>query len=283
MDKKTSAWIQLIASSCIVVLLTAILIYGIARGGFPFISFNIGGGWHYAHSDKYSVGSGEITPDGGSLKAINVNWLDGSVDIVGSATASAITVEEQADRDLPKENQVHYWYHDGILDLQYRESSSGFNISFGRFGYNKHLTVTVPEHLCQPDSLELKTDAVSSDINIKNINAKSFDTDSVSGVIRYEGSVSTAINCDTVSGDINVTSHLAPSSVEVDCVSANTTLLIPSTAEFHAKYDGVSGRLSFDGFDASSRGENEYDIGNGNGNHYEFDSVSGDVTIRAVS
>ena len=273
---KTAAWIRLIVSLIAVLFLIAILVLGILAkdGGFPFFSF---GGGYYSSADKYSVGNGEITAEPGSLREIDIDWIDGSIEVVGSATASAISIQETSSQKLDSENQVHYYYHNNTLNIQYRES--GWLFWHSR-SMNKHLVVTVPLNLCDTDSLNLQTDSVSSDVSIKNMDLEYLETDSVSGKVTFEGRVK-KIECDTVSGECQLRSYISPSSVECDSVSANVTLIIPAESEFRAEHDAVSGKFYADDFSCEKTDDDTYRCGSGS-DHYEFDSVSGDVTISAI-
>lgn len=275
--RKAASWIRLIVSLLVALSLTSVLILGITQkdSGSFFSGFRFGGNY-YPHSDKYSVGSGEVTVQDGFLKEINIDWIDGSIEIVGSVSASAISVEETSSRELEPKNQVHYYYHNNKLDIRYRESG----VLISNRSLKKHLVVTVPQALYSPDSLILNTDSVSSDLSVKDMDLKSLKTDSVSGSVTFWGRAG-RIDCDTVSGHIQLNSYITPSSVECDTVSADATLCIPAESEFRAEHDAVSGKFHADDFSCQKEDGDTYVSGNGN-SHFEFDSVSGDVTISAI-
>jgi hypothetical protein len=284
MNKKTAAWIQLIASCVLVLFLTAFLVFGIRNNGFSFPFLQIGS---VGNADKYSAGNGEIETTDEYLKEINVDWIKGSVRIVGSDDASVISIQETAKDNLDEKNKVHYYYHDGILDVRYRTPGSFFYFGTLKSSKSKDLVITVPTKMCSTEYLTLSTDVTSSSVTIQNIDVKKLETDSVSGSVTYEGNAA-AIQCDTVSGDCTLISHQTPSSVETDGVSANITLQVPDSSVFSANYDGVSGKLSVNGFEQSNItkkdiGEAAYVVGCDESRtpdcKYEFDSVSGDVTI----
>ncbi|MCH5251470.1 MAG: DUF4097 family beta strand repeat protein [Lachnospiraceae bacterium] len=275
MKNKKSAWVRLIVSSVLALTFIGVLIVGLVGNSFPFsLNFSLFPGQHYANSDRYTAGSGSITAD--YLKKIDIDWLDGSVTI-STYEGNTIEIEETCESSLKQSEQVHYYYHDGTLDIQYRES--GFFFNFFPKNYNKELTIRIPENLASQLDY-ISTDAVSADINMKGLTTKELTSDTVSGGIAFYG-FADEIEGDTVSGDFRYTFTSTPKEVEFDSVSGDITLTLPPDANFESEYDTVSGDFHCD-FPTTNRGDtvvrNTDEQGAKKGD-FEFDTVSGDVHI----
>ena len=294
MDKKTSAIIRLAISLLAAALLTSLLVMGISgRSLFGIGSWNVNFGTKYANADKYSAGNASIPAD--DLKDIYINWIDGEVNVL-PCDGSNIEIEETADSSLSEKEKVHYYYDNGILYIQYEKSETGFIFSFiNNHKKNKRLTLRIPQTLCGSLS-NFELDTVSSqnnisglscsDMDIDNVSgetiltdveaANELDFDNVSGRIDLQGSFA-KLNIDTVSGSCSVDTNVTPSSIKLDTVSGDCRLMLPYSAEFCAEIDGVSGNLNFNGFKVT-KNDDEYICGNIK-NEFDFDTVSGDVTI----
>lgn len=271
---KTSAWIRLITSSIIAIFLIVILIYGISgKGfsfGFPFISF---GSSHYPNESSYTVGNTSIDAD--ELKRIEVNWLNGSVEIE-AYDGETIEVSESSSQSLDEGDRVRSLYRNGKLTIQFRQSQFAL---FSSVPSSKALHIRIPNSLAK-DVRNLLLDSVSSDNHISNLSIGKCEIDTVSGSITMEGNVRD-FELDTVSGDCQLTTYTTPEQVDTDSVSGDVTLNIPEDANFTAEHDSVSGKLSSD-FSTSLSGDDEFVCGDGGVDKWKFDSVSGDVRIQIV-
>lgn len=265
---KTGAWVRLIVSSVIALLLIAILIMGIIRkgSGFPLFSFN---SFSYPNGDRYTAGNTSIKAD--QLKNLEINWVSGTID-VEAYEGDTIEITETSSHDLDEADRVHSYYANGELTIQFCKSQ------FFVFGSraSKKLLIKIPKALAA-DIQNFTLDSVTSDNHITGLSVKHCDIDTVSGEITMNGDVQD-FALDTVSGDCELTSHTTPADINVDSVSAEVTLLLPADTSFTAEQDSVSGKLSSD-FPTTLSDDDTYICGDGGRGEWNFDSVSGDVRI----
>ncbi len=296
MKKKTSAWIRLITASVLALCLLFVLIFGIRRDSLGF-SFPFGfSSYHYDNADKYQAGNASIPAEGENgfnLRELDVNWIDGSIHIL-PYDGGTIEVSETSSSSLDDDARLHYYTdRDGRLKIQYRKSS-GWIFGFGPFRkYNKQLEIKIPRS--QMKNLDdLSIDTVSSEINLDQIearecsidttsgnttctgNTETFEIDNVSGDIHLLGNHQ-KIDCDTVSGNLTLDAESTPASINADSVSGDLTLTLPAESGFRMSEDSVSGDLICN-FETQKKGD-VLICGTGD-SEYNFDTVSGDVTIQ---
>ncbi len=267
---KTGAWVRLIVSSVIALLLIAVLIMGIIRkgSGFPLFSFN---SFSYPNGDRYTAGNTSIKAD--RLKNIEINWVSGTID-VEAYEGDTIEITEINSHDLDEADRVHSYYTNGELTIQFRKSQ--FFVFGSLQQSNKKLHIKIPKALAA-DIQNFTLDSVTSDNHISGLSVKHCDIDTVSGEITINGDVQD-FDLDTVSGDCELTSRTTPVDISVDSVSAGITLLLPADTGFTAEQDSVSGKLSSD-FPMTLSDDDTYICGDGGRGEWKFDSVSGDVRI----
>lgn len=308
MDKKNSSIFKIVIWSIIALFLISVLVSGIKFGSTGFFSFNLGG-HHYFNSSKYSSGNNEI--DASDISDIEINWIDGSVNVEGYS-GDTVKFYEESRKELSDSDLLHYYSDGKKLSIEY-SASRKLPISIGGFNFNKSLTIQIPESMM--DQLkDLTIESFSSDINIKNVDSKyinvenisgelfldnitvdeidvdttSGDIDSdniiikkasnmntISGNVFLNGSIS-AIDFDSTSGELKVVSDVCPNEVDADTTSGNVTLSIPDNNGFNYTQDGVSGDIKCDFPTTGDNGEGKY--GNGEAD-FSFDTISGDVYI----
>lgn len=267
---KTGAWIRLITSSILLLVLTLFLIAGITGGGFNIHFF----GSSYPNEERYTVGNNSIHAT--ELEEIEINWISGSVK-VDTYKGDTIEVSETYSGSLSTADYVRSLYEDGKLLIQFRESRF---LWFGSFSGNKALHLRIPEALAK-NIKNLSVDSVSSDNTLSGLAVQNCDLDNVSGQIHMEGAVEN-FNLDTVSGDCQLTSNITPKNVDSDSVSGDFTLIIPDQRGFSIEHDTVSGKISSD-FSMTRFDDDEYIFGDGGTDEWKFDSVSGDIYIQKYS
>ncbi len=223
--------------------------------------------YHYDYADKYSVGETEITS---MIDTISINWISGSITIKNT-TDEALSIHETANREnLEDDLKVHYLVRNSTLNIQYAAS--------GRHNFNnlqKDLVVMVPE------SFNIKTldiESVSADIDVNLLTITTLDVESVSGDIDIHGDIAT-IDLETVSGKMNMSLSTLPNSLDMETVSGDALVYLPSNSEFKLKFTTVSGDFSTD-FEMTKT-SNYYVIGQGT-RIFRFESVSGDLDIRKL-
>lgn len=286
MKNKTSAVIRIIISSLLILTFFSILLWGIEKGGFSSLPFfGIG---EYTNSDRYKEGNASLIAD--SLNEIEVNWVDGEVNIT-PYNGQTIELEETSSGNLSKREQMHYFFENGTLIIQYRRSGFFFINSKAK---NKNLSIRIPSSLCE-NLQNVSVDAASCDINVDGLHSRNFDFDTVSGNVKMNDiHVTKECNLETVSGDYDlsgefqeldmesvsgnytVRSSQTPEKINYDGVSGDLSLQIPYSSQFTLELDTVSGNLK--NTFAANQEDDTYVCGNGDAK-YNLETVSGDITI----
>lgn len=263
--RRRRAVVRLVISSVILCVLVSVLLVGINKGNhFPFFSFHFGSN-SYPNADKYTAGNTSIAID--KLEEIDIDWISGSVQLE-LYEGETIELEETDADKLSEEDRVHSYYENGVLRIQFRESE---HFSFHLCNLTKSLHVRIPQKLySEPDAVlnKLSIDSVSADVTVNGLPMRDFISDSVSGNISLTGAVEEC-ELDSVSGDIQLISTTTPTDIETDTVSGDVTITVPADSQFSIEHDSVSGDLS-NAFPTTHNKQK---------NHWEFDSVSGNVTI----
>ncbi len=271
--------------SIIALVLGAILIVGLTAGFPSDISFGIIYSKHYAEPDSYSVGNADISD---TVTNLDIHWQNGSVRIEAYDGQSVLAEEEGRYGD---DYRMRYRYRDGTLSVQYCKAK----IFWGFFRQpRKPLTIKIPYSMAEElgqvavecvsacltvegiSTQSLKIDHVSGDVALSDFSADVMDIDAVSGDFTVDGSFST-LNMDVVSGDSEITGRVMPSEIDYDAVSGNLTMTLADGNGFTARFDGVSGDF-YSSF-PTERTDKEYVYADGSA-HYDFETVSGDVTLR---
>ncbi|MGN0493155.1 MAG: DUF4097 family beta strand repeat-containing protein, partial [Acutalibacteraceae bacterium] len=246
---KTSAVIRIVIWSLVAVILTGMLVAGIALKGtnVGLGDFSIGfSGNTYADAGSYSIGGGSITEP---INAVTVNWVSGKIDI-SVYDGDTVEVSETAVDD--EDYKLRYKVENGRLTVH--SEKSGF--SFGIISKpKKELTVKIPR--VYAESLkELKINSTSAEIRIDGLTvSQSVEIDTVSGKVTAENLTAASLECDTVSGDIKASGAIESfdldstsgcaeidtsvplKKLETDTVSGDVTVTIPENCGFQAEFD----------------------------------------------
>lgn len=221
--------------------------------------------YKYGNSDKYIAGNGSIQTS--QVKNLDIDWVSGSVSVIQGSGSEVRFYEEY--KGTVDDDFVMRWYLDGTtLKIRYRKAGTLVgDIS------DKHLTVEVPSNLILSN---LDVDYVSCDVNVQ-ANAVNYAFDGVSGSLNLKADTPRIVDIDTVSGSLNMEFARCPDKLEIDAVSGNATVIIPSTSGYSASFDSVSG--SFKSSIPMTIDGKRYIAGDGKSD-FSFNSVSGSVEIR---
>lgn len=260
-------------------------------------------GYVYTDARHYTAGNANIS---GRVDDLDINWSDGAV-YIEYYNGSDIRLSETCDRELKKDQQLH-WYLDGkTLRVQYAASAVRISNSL-----DKQLTVMIPNDLYLDD---VHIAVASAMVEADGVNAKKIKVDSASGQIalRQQGEAE-EINVNTASGAVavavenaeqlkvnsasgavivdalyveevktvsvsgNTTLQLANAAdrIKMDSVSGTVRLILPGSMGFTADVDSLSGRVG--GSLRLDRDDEDYVHGNGRCK-IEVDTVSGNVTF----
>lgn len=286
---KTSAVIRIVIWSLVAVILTGMLVAGIAlkgaNGGLGDFSIGISGNT-YADAGSYSIGGGSISE---RISAAEVNWVSGKIDI-SVYDGETVEISETAVND--EDYKLRYKVENGKLTVH--SEKSGFSFGFVSRP-KKELAIKIPRAFAE-DFSELKINSVSAEINVSGLTvSQTVEIDTVSGMVTAESLTASSLECDTVSGGIKVTGAIESfdldstsgsaqittsvplKKLETDTVSGDVTVTIPENSGFELEFDTVSGDIDCEFPLSKKNGKHIYADGSAK---FEADSTSGDFTVK---
>lgn len=280
---KTNAIIRIALCTLGILILSSILLVGIFGRLFSF-----------EFSFQESVQSGEslssdaYTADPEQVKNIKIEWAAGHITIEPSDDADSIRVMESECED---KYRMVCKQSGSTLSIQFCKSSNSF-ISFGITIDAKDLVIQVPSGwVCR----NLEIDAAAADVDIANMTIETLEFDGASGACNFENCTVTELDVDVASGDLSFSGVLDV--LDFDGASADCNLIL-SECPSHIDLDGMSGELDITlpsdcGFTVSTEGlsssfSTDFQTITRNGSHVhgdghckiEVDAMSGNVTIH---
>lgn len=303
-----SAIVRIVVWSVVAMLLSGFLVSVLAFDTLGSLSryFNFGSEWIHYDEEDYNRGNFTTADD---ISTFQIYWISGNVDL-SFYNGSVIKAEESSDYDIEEDNRMRYRVKNGVLTIHPRKP--GMLFQFGRRN-EKRLILQIPQSLAGNISL-IAIDSVSARINLQDLSADKFrltnvsgdvflrnsdfesiDIENVSGEIKCNDIITDSLKMDTVSGqcdfvgsvkkidfdstsgDIDIDSSVFPREIDTDTVSGSASFKIPIGDGFTADLDSLSGELDCNVPLVSSKKFFKYGDGSAK---YDFESVSGDVTIR---
>ena len=283
---KSNATIRIIIYSIVIFVLIAVLTVSIVK--------------HIINRNSNTLtlipaGEGTVTSNfttsADQVKDLQIEWVSGNITFVQADTDEITVVETGRFRDNEK---MVVMQNGSKLIIQYCEER--ISVNFFSFGLSvnteKDLTITVPKDwVCN----ELEVDSASAELELSNMTINELDVNTasgeinanqctvsevtlntVSGNIDFVGTLDT-LNCHGVSANCNITVTNAPKSIEMEAVSGDLNLTLPSECGFCASMETVSGDFSSE-FAIMTR-DDTYIYGDGACN-IEMKSVSGNIEIN---
>ncbi len=259
--------------------------------------------YEYDDAELYSVGGQEVNLDGlGEIKSVEINWLDGEVNVVSGETLSVKEETAVGEEYLP-----FYYRADDEGALMIKNAKSGSDYSAVK-NQKKKLTVTVPETV---HSVDLVLSRASYNVTASSVNVVVVDSSVGSGAIDCEYLSAALVT--SISGNVKITAkaQLVAALVCVT-VSGNAEVALDSVEDINLSFTSVSGHFEsdFEGLkeavdaansaassSASSSGdenatsaeeENDDDYYEYNGKKYKkftvsFTSISGSFTVNKIA
>ena len=275
----------------IVCLAIAAVVWGIVS---PLLG--IDGGWMFGWQDYrydetgYTIGEGSIPY--GEITAIDLDWVDGKIEIVACGD-TFVSLTESADAELPESARLRWRVDEnGRLSIKYRKSS--WFLGFGYENRNKTLILRIPERMLETLEL-LDVETVSSQVSVTDISADAFVYENVSGNLTLQNAAFTRCELESTSGDISLSdcrveradaelvsgdltfcSTVCPSALDIESVSGDVELLIPADSSFALLHETESGQFISD-FSVTKQGE-RYVCGSGTA-AFDVETVSGDLLL----
>lgn len=280
---KTNAIIRIALCTLGILILTTILLGGLGVWSFEFRD-NAVESFHSAEVSQTPASASDAV----QIKNIHIQWAAGTITIQPSDQVTEIQVFES---EVEEKYRMSCKVSGSTLTIQYEKSPQTF-ISFGTTSVAKDLVITVPAGwVCH--NLEIETAA--ADVDIKNLTIDNLDFDGASGRCNLENCTVSELDVDVASGDLSFSGRL--DALDFDGASAGCTLVLthcPSSIDL----DGMSGQLDITlpsdcGFAVSTEGltsdfSSDFPTTYRNGCHYygdgrckiEVDAMSGSVMIH---
>ena len=247
-------------------LLAAVLVFSILGA----VSGESALGWQsYRYSGEgYTVGEGTVPH--ANITRIELDWLDGAVEIV-ACDDTFVSLTESADTPLAEAMKVRWRVDEnGTLSIKYRKST--WFVGFGMGQANKKLTLRIPKSMFA--SIEtLAVEATSADVAVSDLSLSHLSAVLGAGNLKLErcafaacklnatrGEV-TLLSCSVKhfsaaleSGDLMLDVSQCPEEVEIEMGRGDAELGLPADADFTLSYQTKSGDLISD-FSLQKQGE----------------------------
>ena len=242
-------------------------------------------------SASASASTSDLTFDPRQIREIDIEWVAGTITI----EPAAVDTIQVTESDPAEAKYAMVWKQtNDKLVIRFCESTKldfNFGITFNDV-IHKDLTILVPMGW-ECDSLEV--DAASASLEVYNLTVKEVDFDGASGICSFANCVIDELDVDTASGDISFFGSLnildcdaasasvnavfenVPKRIDMDSMSGDLDITLPSSAGFTVSMDALSSDFYSDfGY---SQNKNGYYRGNGECK-ITMDAMSGDLYIR---
>ena len=292
---KKAALRRIIVWTVVSVLLAATLIVGIGTSSLLKGSINglrLGGISTLADREDYTEGGKSF--DAAEIKSIEINWVDGSVNVLLTNDKSVSISEDGGDSD---DKLCWKLGEDGTLHIE--PTKRTFNL-FALGSQKKDLTLKLPKSLnldklristvsapvktesesgASPelDIRKLEVETTSGDVQLLFGSCDSADVTTASGRQEITGGSLREAELGCVSGEISVSAELGKN-LDVETVSGAVKINAVGAKGFTVSFDSVSGKLNTDlegKFD-----DDEFIFGDGSVD-IEVKTVSGSTEITA--
>ena len=163
----------------------------------------------YPDAEKYQAGA--FTYSMADIKAVEVYWRSGEVEIIESSN-SELHVCESGD-ELSEDIAMHYLLDDGVLRIRFCKSGAKIQVNAA----DKHLSLEVPKGidlsvhmtsaLVKADSLDqnnILIAALSGSTELGTVTADMIDLSSSSGSICAASLSAQSLKCSTSSGSVDI-------------------------------------------------------------------------------
>lgn len=252
-------------------------------------------GWNdYRYDEEgYEIGQGTVPVT--AITRIDLDWIDGGVEIVACRDAY-ISLSESASSALPESAELRWKVDaDGTLYVKYRQSDWFFGI--GADNREKRLTLRIPEAyferlteisvkvassnvvICDVAAKTLHFESQSGALVLKNCGFDSFFAESKRGKIAADGLLATEISVKAAEGDTDLKLSHCPAELKISATYGDVTLRLPQSASFVLDWRTKKGSLSHDVPLAPSG--DRYIAGDG-GADFAVETTDGSLTLTVA-
>ena len=290
---KKNAIIRIVLYALTILLLLTMLIAGIQSHRNHQLRYR-GGSEVAASPTELPAGAAaidnfghEVRFLGNDVRSLKIQWAAGSIQIVPHDSSEIIVKESEVnDYEYTMETSIR----NGTLSVVFTEEHG---LHFGRSEtITKDLTILVPrDWVCSTMEIEaaaadvfiqevtirdMEFDGASGACEFRDCIIDNLDLNAASGDVDFSGMLNT-LDCDSASADISAVIHNIPEQVDVDTMSGDLNLTLPSDCGFTVSLEGLSTEFTSD-FPTTIKNGN-YVCGNGFC-RIELDAMSGSITIH---
>ena len=240
------------------------------------------GAYKYPHHERYLTAS-DFSIDT-KITDIEVNWVNGDVNILQGTTTSTYVTEEGY-QNLP----LYYLIEGTTLKIEFVKHGTG-NLKYGNL--DKDLNITLPMNVNEQvgNDIEIDINTVNSNVNFTSATCKDIDIELVNGDVKFDNISANEINIEMVNGNVTVNSMSAnelsldkvngdtyinglikPIHIEISSVNGNDTIYVPETLGYKVSFDSI-GAFRSDYGDAKRYGDEKVSI--------DYEAVNGDLKIK---
>lgn len=256
---KKSAVARIIIFSLIAVCLLAALLAGIGFKLYDRRVLVVKKG-----SDAPVVEQTVFSPE--DIRSLKISWVSGDITIEPGDTQDITVTEEISGGGRPMVLKKS----GSQLIVEYSEEDKPITLSVGS-SISKNLTITVPQDW---ECGNLVIDAASANVQVTNLTALDVDVDTASGEHTFQNCDFRTLDMDSVSGGLDFTGTLnelsfdgtsaranirvfnKPESIEIDTISGDLELTLPSDCGFTIDRDTLSGGTNIE-FDVGTTAERQ--------------------------
>lgn len=215
---KAKIIVRIVIYSVILLVLVSLLAAAIGLRSYQFVK----------HADtEYSVeGTALFSPE--KFHSLKIDWAAGDI-VLQSADVDSIQISETAG------SEPMYITESGkTISIQFLEHNSAIGLKNHK---SKDLTILVPQGW-ECDKLDI--DAASTEVHVYDLTVYNADVDTASGKIIFDNCAVEKLDMDSASGNLEFTGCLKE--LDIDSVSANARLKLDNVPD-RIEMDSVSGEL----------------------------------------
>ncbi len=187
-------------------------------------------GEEYPGAEQYQTGS--FTYNADEIKAVEVYWRSGEVEITESDAAELRAGESGG--ELPEDAAMHWLLEDGVLRIRFCKSGEKIEVSSS----DKHLSLEVPKGIdisvhttsapvraAELDQKNILIAALSGSTELGVVTADTVDLSSSSGSICADSVSARTLKCSASSGSVDMG---MVSAATLDCTTSSGTVTMDS-------------------------------------------------------
>ncbi len=230
-------------------------------------------GWKNYRYDDSLYESGDATVPSDGITSIEIDWIDGIVQVI-PCDDRYISLTEHAQTTLSDAATVRWNISaDGSkLSVKYRASAWVLGD-----GSNKNLTLRVPRRLfAQLQSLTVT--ATSSDILLKELEAKQLSVNTESGDLRAVDCAFESVALTTKKGHLIYESTVCPSAAQIEFESGKVELCLPADVDLTLYWEHA---LTSD--IPAAQGDGCYVLGKGSAQFRVTSKKPGELVVKVYS